>query len=157
MLDTRELGPRLHVIAPDFLVEDQNQDKRKLDNLMGPNGLLLGFLVDVWLSASLRRIIWLQRHAPTFIRDGVHVAVVVCDQPHTLYGYSISSPEELPFPLLADIHTQVHQLYNMVNHPGIVFLDSQYTIRHKWMMPDERVWPKIQEMLEVLQEFQLTA
>jgi alkyl hydroperoxide reductase subunit AhpC len=122
---------------------------------MGSNGLLLGFLVDVWLSASVRRIIWLQRHTYSFLRAGVQVAVVVCDQPHTLYGYSISSPSELPFPLLADVNTQVHRLYNMVNHPGLVLLDSQQTIRHKWLMPDERVWPKIQEMQEVLQEFQL--
>lgn len=129
---------------------DQENRCRQLDGLMGSNGLLLGFLVDIWLSASVRRIIWLQRHANTIIRAGYNVALVMRDQPHMLYGYYISSPSPLEFPLLADVSGDVHRLYHMSNHPGMVLLDNQRVIRHKWLMPDERVWPKIQEMLDVL-------
>ncbi|MBI5668783.1 MAG: redoxin domain-containing protein [Chloroflexi bacterium] len=150
MLNTLELGPHLNTAAPNFCVGDHNQTSRKLDDLMGPKGLVLGFLVDIWLSASVRRIIWLQRHASTFIRAGYNVALVVCDQPHMLYGYYISSPTPLEFPLLADVRGDVHRLYRMAHHPGLVLLDHQRVIRHKWLMPDERVWPKIQEMLDVM-------
>lgn len=150
MFNTLEIGPRLNSSAPGFRVGDHNQASRQLDDLIGPKGLVLGFLVDIWLSASVRRIIWLQRHANTIIRAGYNVALVVCDQPHMLYGYYISSPTPLEFPLLADVRGDVHNLYSMTNHPGMVLLDRQRVIRHKWLMPDERVWPKIQEMLDVM-------
>lgn len=154
MFNTQEIGPHLNTIAPEFQVGDHNQMQRRLDDLMGPNGLVLGFLVDIWLSASVRRIIWLQRHANTFIRAGFNVGLVICDQPHMLYGYYISSPTPLEFPLLADVKGEVHRLYNMAHHPGLVLLDTQRVIRHKWLMPDERVWPKVYDMLEVLNTFQ---
>lgn len=150
MFNTLEIGPHLETSAPDFCVGDHNQTNRKLDDLMGSKGLVLGFLVDIWLSASVRRIIWLQRHASTFIRAGYNVALVVRDEPHMLYGYYISSPSPLEFPLLADVRGEVHRLYSMSHHPGLVLLDNRRVIRHKWLMPDERVWPKIQEMLDVL-------
>lgn len=152
MLNTLEIGPHLLTTAPDFSVGDHNQVRRNLGDLTGKNGLILGFLVDIWLSASVRRIIWLQRHAHTFIRAGYNMALVVCDQPHMLYGYYISSPTPLEFPLLSDVSGEVHRMYNMANHPGLVLLDNRRIIRHKWLMPDERVWPKIQEMLEVLSD-----
>jgi peroxiredoxin len=154
MFNTLEIGPHLLTAAPDFYVGDHNQARHRLDDLMGAKGLILGFLVDIWLSASVRRIIWLQRHASTFIRAGFNVGLVVCDQPHMLYGYYISSPTPLEFPLLADVSGEVHRIYNMTHHPGLVLLDNQRVIRHKWLMPDERVWPKIQEMLEVLNDLQ---
>lgn len=150
MLNTLELGPHLHTLAPDFRVGDHNQTSRQLDDLMGARGLILGFLGDIWLSASIRRIIWLQRHAGTFIREGFNVGLVIRDQPHMLYGFYISSPTPLEFPLLADVSGEVHRRYNMIDHPGLVLLDRSRIIRHKWLMPDERVWPKIQEMLDVL-------
>jgi hypothetical protein len=102
MLNTFELGPFLNVAAPAFMVRDHESRKHILDDLMGKNGLLLGFIGDIWLPASVRRILWLQR-------------------------------------------------FNMTQVSGLVMLDGQQIVRHKWLVPDERVWPHINELLQAAQ------
>jgi peroxiredoxin len=147
---TYELGPILYTPAPAFKVRDHGDKPQSIETLMGERGLLLGFIGDIWLSTNIRRIIWLQRHAHAFIKGGINVALLVCDQPHTLYGFYVSSPTPPEFPLLADVDAAVHRTYNLVQYPGMVLLDRKTIIRHKWLMPDERVWPKIQEMTDII-------
>jgi peroxiredoxin len=147
MLETLELGPRIDSIAPDFMLKDHENHPRELTSLIGKKGLLLGFIGDIWMPTSVRRIFWLQRHAPRFALAGAPVALLVRDDPHTLYGFRMSSPLPVPFPLLADGNGEMHQRYNMERHPGLVLLDSNLLIQAKWLMPDERVWPKMQELL----------
>jgi peroxiredoxin len=151
MMQTFELGPNLNMAAPSFVLRDHAGCPRHLDELMGSRGLILGFIGDIWQSASIRRIIWLQRHAHTLLRTGYNVALLICDQPNMVYGFYVSSPTPPEFPLLADVDRKVHCLYNMEAYPGMVLLDHNRVIRHKWLMPDERVWPKIQELMEVLE------
>jgi peroxiredoxin len=127
MYQTLELGPILNISAPDFSVRDHSQQKVSLDDVIG---------------------VWLQRHAGVFMRAGVNLAMVICDQPHTLYGFRVSSPLPLEFPLLADVDHAIHGLYNMDDLCGLVMLDSSRTIRHKWLVPDERVWPNVNELLD---------
>jgi|FLYN01.1.fsa_nt_gi peroxiredoxin len=148
MFHTLELGPILNVAAPAFMVRDHEHRRLSLDDLMGKQGLLLGFVGDIWMPASVRRILWLQRHAASFMRMDINLAPVICDQPHTLYGFRVSSPLPLEFPLLSDVDHAVHQLFNMDDLCGLVMLDSSRTIRHKWLVPDERVWPSINEILD---------
>jgi peroxiredoxin len=150
MLNTVELGPRLYTPAPDFTACDHAQKPWNLTRLMGEHGLLLGFVGDIWQAASIRRIIWLQRHASTFIRGGFNVALLIQDKPFMVNGFYISSLTPPEFPLLADADGQVHLLYGMTRHSGLVLVDRMGVIRHKWLMPDERVWPKIHDMLDVL-------
>ena len=151
MLQTMELGPILDLEAPNFKVLDHAQIEQQMSSLIGRNGLILGFIGDIWQSASIRRIIWLQRHATSFIRTGHNVALLIRDQPHMLFGFYVSSPTPPQFPLLADVEGTVHRLFNMTRYPGMVLIDRQHVVRHKWLMPDERVWPKIQEISEVLE------
>ncbi len=151
MQQTFELGPRLDVVGPDFSLYDHAECLQSLDGLMGQRGLVLGFIGDIWQSASIRRIIWLERHAHSIIRTGYNVALLICDHPQTLYGFYVSSPTPPVFPLLSDVDRKVHQLYNMGMYPGMVLLDHQRQVRYKWLLPDERVWPKIQELQEVLE------
>jgi peroxiredoxin len=151
MLQTFELGPRLGLVAPDFSARDHSQTVRSLDEMMGKNGLLLGFIGDIWQSASIRRIIWLQRHAHSILTTDANAALLICDQPHMLYGFYVSSPTPPAFPMMSDMDRKVHRLFNMGPYPGMVLLDRNRIVRHKWLMPDERVWPKIQEIVEVLE------
>jgi alkyl hydroperoxide reductase subunit AhpC len=62
----------------------------------------------------------------------------------------MSSPLPIPFPLLADVDAEVHQVYNMDQHPGLVLLDRKRLVRAKWLVPDERVWPKMQDLISAI-------
>ena len=148
---TVELGPRLNCIAPQFTARDHAGQPHHLAQLMGERGLILGFIGDIWQQASVQRIFWLERHAHSFIKAGFQVALLIRDEPHMLYGFYVSSPTPPEFPLLADIEGDIHQQFNMTPHPGMVLLDQSAVIRHKWLVPDDRVWPKITDMVDVLE------
>jgi peroxiredoxin len=148
MHHTLEMGPPLLAPAPEFTL--YNHDHRPLtrQQVTGPRGLLLGFTGDTWQPASVRRILWLQRHAQRFQRQGVHIALLLCDQPHTLYGFYMSSASPLLFPLLADVDYKVHRAYRMEHYAGLLLIDAAGSIRDKWLVPDERVWPHAQELMQ---------
>ncbi len=151
MMQPFQLGPDLDQEAPNFTIPNHAQEPQTMSDLIGRNGLIIGFIGDIWQSASIRRIIWLQRHASNFIRTGHNVALLISDQPHMLYGFYVSSPTPPEFPLLADVDGSVHRLFNMTHYPGMVLVDKARVVRHKWLMPDERVWPTIQDITEVLE------
>jgi len=151
MHNTVVIGPFLNMPAPGFTIRDHQHHSQTLGDVMGKHGLLLGFIGDVWQPASVRRILWLQRHAGAFMRSGVNLALLICDQPHMLYGFRVSSPIPLEFPLLADVNHEVHKLYNMDLLSGLVLIDSDRMVRAKWLVPDERVWPQIGELLDAVQ------
>lgn len=148
MYNTLELGPRLNTPAPHFSLYNHQNQISTLDDLMGSRGLLLGFTGDIWQPASVRRILWFQRHHPRFTRAGVALALLICDKPHMLYGFYMSSETPLGFPLLADVDRLVHKQFNMERYAGLVLLDRNLTIRDKWLVPDERVWPKENELIQ---------
>lgn len=151
MIATMEMGPRLETRAPDFCVLNHNSQVVTLEDLQGERGLVLGFTGDIWQPASVRRILWLQRHQPQFAKQGVNLALLICDKPHMLYGFSMSSVVPLDFPLLADMDRQVHTLYQMNRFAGLVIIDREGIMRDKWIMPDERVWPKAPELIGALE------
>ncbi len=145
-----DIGPRLHRSAPDFAARDQEGLFHRLPNLMGENGLILNFIGNIWQSANVRRIVWLQRHANAFIREGVNVALVANDDTYLLYGFYASSPVQMDFPLLADVDGHIHALYNLLQSPAMLILDRSQVVQHKWIMPDDRVWPTMQEITEAV-------
>jgi peroxiredoxin len=147
MIDTMELGPRLNTLAPEFMLYNHENHQITLRDLMGRNGLLLGFTGDIWQPASVRRILWLQRHEPRFARRGVNIALLICDKPHMLYGFYLSTVTPLAFPLLADADRRVHEAFRMDRFSGLVLLDRMGVLRDKWLVPDERVWPREQELI----------
>ncbi len=151
MYHTLELGPYLNTAAPDFLLYNHENRKSALGDLMGERGLLLGFTGDIWHPTSVRRILWLQRHAAKFARMGVSSALLICDQPHMLYGFYLSSITPLSFPLLADVDRRVHCNFSMERFSGLVLIDDNRVIRDKWLVPDERVWPRESELLQSFQ------
>jgi peroxiredoxin len=152
MYNTLELGPRLKSLAPEFSLLNHEHRESTLQDMMGEKGLLLGFTGDIWQPASVRRILWLQRHTSRFVRHGINVALLICDKPHMLYGFYMSSVMPLEFPLLADDERSVHTRFSMQRHAGLILIDSHGIIRDKWLVPDERVWPNVQELLDAFQQ-----
>jgi len=143
-------GPRLHRPAPDFAARDQDGLFHRLPNLIGENGLILSFIGNIWQPANVRRIIWLQRHANSFIREGFNVALVASDDTYLLYGFYASSPVQMDFPLLADVDGHIHALYSLSQAPAMLIIDRTQVIQHKWVMPDDRVWPLMQDITEAI-------
>ncbi len=152
MFNTRELGPRLNSMAPKFSLLNHEHRESNLNGLMGKKGLLLGFTGDIWQPASVRRILWLQRQHSRFVRQGISVALLICDKPHMLYGFYMSSVMPLEFPLLADDERTIHAQFSMERHAGLILIDSNGIIRDKWLVPDERVWPNVQELTDAFHQ-----
>jgi peroxiredoxin len=155
VLDTFEQGPIVNSAAVDFTLPDHNRVSHSLDDLIGQYGMMLGFIGDIWQPASVRRILWLQRHVGKFALMGTPVALMVRDHANTLYGFHTSSPLPVPFPLLADVDGSVHQLYRMNKNAGLVLIDRHRVIRYKWLMSPDYVWPKLNDLVQAVQLMQM--
>lgn len=144
--ETAELGPILRTQAPQFTLQDHEGHDRTLSSLVGERGLLIGFIHDIWKPASIRRILYMQRHTRTFGSEGYNVALVIVDKQYTLWTFHMSSPVTVFVPMLADPDGAVHKRYNML-HPGLIRINADGIVCSKWMMPDEMVWPRAKEVL----------
>jgi peroxiredoxin len=137
--------------APHFTLRDHSRAARTLTDLCGERGVVLGFTGDIWRPASVRRIIWLQRHAAMLQRTGFQVALLIQDEPHMVYGFYASSPTPPPFPMLADAERAVHRLFGMEEEAGMVIIDHEFIMRHRWLLTADRIWPRLPEILEALE------
>jgi peroxiredoxin len=153
--ETAELGPVVGTRAPAFTLLDHKRQIHMLDDLMGESGVVLGFIGDLWRPASVRRILWLQRHVNKFAVMGTPVALLVRDHPHILNGFHSSSPLPVPFPLLADSDGKIHRAYAMDHNPGMLLIDRRHVMRQKWLLPEDRVWPRMQELVQAIQVVQV--
>lgn len=147
--ETTELGPLIGKQAPNFTLPDHQRNMRDLRSVIGQRGVLIGFIRDIWIPASIRRILFMQKHSRKFREIGYNIALIIADQPHTLYSFHLSSEIKVSVPLLADPETEVHRLFNM-QHCGLVLVDHNATVRAKWLIPDERVWLKPHDLLDEL-------
>jgi len=152
--ETVELGPSIGSMIDNFILPDHNNELKAISDLVGGSGLLLGFIGDIWQPTSVRRILWLQRHLHKFALMGTPIVLLVHDEPHTLYGFHSSSPLPVPFPLLADRDGSVHAQYTMDRHPGLLLLSPDLLVHEKWLVPDDRVWPKINELMQAVEHLQ---
>jgi peroxiredoxin len=130
---------------------DHSRAARSLGDLAGEQGLILGFTGDIWRPASVRRILWLQRHAHLIQRTGFNLALLIRDEPHMVYGFYASSPTPPGFPMLADVDGAVHQRFGLEGAAGMVVLDRALTVQESWLVTADRVWPRLQEILDVLE------
>lgn len=152
-LATREIPRLVHLahVAPEFSVRDHAGKYQALSHMMGMNGLVIGFLGEIWNPINIQRIIWLQKHAHTILRGGYKLALVTRDQPHVLYGYYVSSLTPPPFPLLADESGEVHAQFEMLGRAGMIVLDRAKMARHKWEVPADRIWPRLTDITAILE------
>ncbi|MEO1440446.1 MAG: redoxin domain-containing protein [Chloroflexota bacterium] len=146
---TEELGPIIGHAAPNFVLQDHDLNPSDLDSIMGENGVLIGFIRDIWQPASIRRVLFMQKHHRKFLEQGINIALIIADQPNTLYSFHLSTEVKMSVTLLADPDSVAHRAYNMF-HSGLVLIDDTYTIRNKWLVPDERVWLRPKELLDEL-------
>ncbi len=145
--ETVEMGPKLYSQAPNFSIKDAEGNRVQLADLIGERGVLLAFVRNIWEPASIRRILYMQRHLQKFQSKGYNIALVIQDRQYSLWTFYMSSPMTVTVPLLADEDGAIHQSFNM-EHAGLLLLDADANIRSKWLMPDERVWPKARDLLE---------
>jgi peroxiredoxin len=152
-LATREM-PRffnMERMTPDFSICDHAGKAQTLSNMLGVNGVVIGFIGDIWNPVNIQRIIWLQKHAHSIHRSGHKLALITRDQPQMLYGYYVSSLTPPPFPLLSDVDGAVHSLFDMTGRSGMVVLDPMKVARHKWEMPADRIWPRLTDITGILE------
>lgn len=136
--------------APQFHLPDYNRVQHTLADLSGERGLILGFTGDIWRPASVRRILWLHRHAHMLQRTGFNAALLIHDEPYMVYGFYASSPTPPIFPMLADVDGAVHYLFGMDDSAGMVVLDQDLRIRHCWFLTSDRIWPRLTEIMDTL-------
>jgi peroxiredoxin len=151
---TVEIGPTLMSLAPNFSLPDHKKQLQSVESLSGLNGLVLGFTRDIWLPASVRRILWLVHNARSFSRMGYGVALIICNPAHSLAGFQMTSAPEGDFVLLADAERQAYRSYGMLIYSGLVLIDGHQIVRQKWLIPEERVWPKPQEVFAAIQNIE---
>ncbi|RMG70228.1 MAG: hypothetical protein D6711_17835 [Chloroflexi bacterium] len=151
MNETIELGLPIHSSVPGFKLLDHQQAQVTLEMIMGKRGALLAFIGGIWHQSSVRRIFWLQRHAYKFSMLETPVTLILRETISTLNGFHMSSPLPIPFPTLADEDGAVHHAYKMDRHPGVLLIDKHYILQEKWLMPTERVFPEVQEVLKTIQ------
>ena len=118
MTATLQMGPQLMTPAPDFCAVNHDNQLLSIDDLMGEHGLVLGFTGDIWEPASVRRVLWFQRHFEDFQRLDIQLALLIGNEPYVLNGFSLSSALPLEFPLLSDVDQRVHRLYKCRVTPG---------------------------------------
>ncbi len=152
VMETVELGPSIHHTVADFRLLNAKKQWVGLQDLMGDQGLLIGFIGNIWHPTSVRRILWMQHYFQKFIALGTPAVLLLHEHISTIYGFEISSPLPVPFPMLADEDGAVHHVYRMDRHPGLLLVDRDYILRQKWLMPSERVWPKPKEIALAIYE-----
>lgn len=152
MRETMELGPQINLSVSNFKLPDHRNERVTLDLVTGKRGVLLAFIGGIWHQSSVRRIFWLQRHAYKFTMLETPIALIAQEPVSTLYGFHMSSPLPMPFPTLADEDGAVHRAFQMGRHPGLLLVDKNYILREKWLMPNERVFPEVSDILEVIQK-----
>lgn len=134
---------KLRTLAPKFNAPDHTGEVRSLPFLMGDSGLLLGFVNDIALTSTIRRAQWLQSHHAVLQRLGLHVALVIPNQPHTLANFYTSCPVPPDFTLLADDDRTLHRLFQLNRRAGLVLIARDLTVIAQWAVPEEKTWPDL--------------
>ncbi|MBK8137809.1 MAG: redoxin domain-containing protein [Chloroflexi bacterium] len=133
---------------PAFSLSDHNRVRRSLDTLMGPEGMLLGFIGDIWRPISINRILTMQKEASKLAARGLSVAIVIRGRVNTLTNFIINTPVPVTLPLLADPDGMVQATYRTHMSPGLLLLDRRRVMRFRWLLTDELLWPMMDDVLK---------
>jgi peroxiredoxin len=146
-------GPSLNTAVSPFKLSDHCGVVYTLDDVTGVNGALLAFIGDLWHSASVRRILALQRGASHFAASGIPVTLFVRDTVDTLDGFVVSSPMPFPFPLLADPDDRAHRVYGVGSHPALLLIDNGRMLRQRWTVDaEDHLWPPLKIVAGAMQK-----
>lgn len=120
-------------------------ETRTLADVMGAAGLFVGFGEDIWSVASVRRVLWLQRHAYQILPANINVAMVFRSDPNQLYGFQMSIPRPISFPMLADTEGTFFATYAIDDKGGFLMLLPDGTVTRTWRNPS--VMPRVSDIV----------
>lgn len=132
--------------VPAFQLQNYQQQAFKLGDLMGSEGLLLGFPGSIWDLASIRRLLWFQREDYKLLLADINAAFIVPNESTDLNNFHLSMPYPVRFPLLADPDETVHRAYN-IYHPTLILIDAHYRLRKQWLITADGL-PRTSEIVQ---------
>lgn len=114
--------------------------------MMGEKGLFVAFAEDIWSLASVRRVLWLQRHAYQLTNADLSLAVIVKNDAQQLHGFQMSIPRPITFPILNDAQGRLFEAYGVENDKGaFIKLGKDGAIARAWKNPN--ALPRITDIL----------
>jgi mycoredoxin-dependent peroxiredoxin len=137
--------------APDFALNDQNNERFRLSSFRGRKGVLLVFYPLAFTGICTGELSALRDDLDTYQNDEVQVAAISVDSVYT--NKVFAEREGFEFPLLSDFwpHGEVAQRYGVFNsesgiaNRGTFLVDRTGTVRFAEMLPpgqvrDPQVW-----------------
>ena len=114
VIDVQVLGPQVGDHVPDFALLDQNGDRRTLDSLMGPDGLMLVFFRSAdWCPWCKTQLVDLQEQVEQIRAAGLDVAAISYDAVPVLADFT--ERRGITFSLLSDPGSATIRAYGIFN------------------------------------------
>jgi peroxiredoxin len=115
--------PLIQHPAPIFTLADDTNQLMSLDDLMGEQGLLMGFVYGTYCPTCLETYHRLALDGARFTALQVQVALASLDDWRTSQTFKRTMRHPLPFPILSDVDGMVHKQYNSYhNSATFVFI-----------------------------------
>lgn len=112
--DVQKLGPQVGARVPDFTLSDQSGQRRSLQSLIGPKGLMLVFSRSAdWCPYCKTQLAELQARSGELRKQGINVAAVTYDPVPVLADFA--KRRGITFPLLSDPGSVTIKKYGILN------------------------------------------
>jgi len=146
--DVRKLGPQVGSHVPAFNLVDQHGQRRSLESLIGPNGLMLVFSRSAdWCPYCKTQFAELQARSGTLKKAGIGLAAITYDPIAVLADFS--ERRGITFPMLSDPGSAVIKEYGIFNttipesnrqsygipFPGTFMLNAQGVVTSRFFEP----------------------
>jgi peroxiredoxin len=114
VINVQVLGPQVGDRVPDFTLLDQNGERRTLESLMGPEGLMLVFVRSAdWCPWCKTQLVDVQEQADQIRASGLGLAAVSYDPVSVLADFT--SRRGITFPLLSDPDSATIRKFGILN------------------------------------------
>ena len=147
-----ELGPVVGGTAVDFSLEDDSSHQIGMQQIVGENGVMLAFIHGTWCMGCVQTLYQLQRHAHTYEKEGVKIAVVSSDPPHRLNAFRRSAASNISFSLISDQKGALREQYNLHQASALLLIDKARTIQEKFVDPAHHRIPGHYKLLETVRK-----
>ena len=146
--DVRKLGPQMGSRVPAFNLVDQHGQRRSLESLIGPHGLMLVFSRSAdWCPYCKTQFAELQGRSATLKKAGIGLAAITYDPVAVLADFS--ERRSITFPMLSDPGSAVIKEYGIFNttipetnrqsygipFPGTLMLNAQGVVTSRFFEP----------------------
>jgi len=146
--DVQKLGPQVGSRVPAFNLVDQHGQRRSLESLIGPHGLMLVFSRSAdWCPYCKTQFAELQGRSATLKKAGIGLAAITYDPVAVLADFS--ERRRITFPMLSDPGSAVIKEYGIFNttipetnrqsygipFPGTFMLNAQGVVTSRFFEP----------------------